>query len=157
MTFTGNVDINPTLLSNSSATKLGLKSYYHGTTYNGNNAPTVSRYSGNGTLDSIIKAVFIPYQMQDGRWRLRFTIVATLSATARTTFNVQINGINFRNGIGESGYAEMSAHANTAAVLFVGALVNTNIMEIDYAISNNDSVLCINGDAELESKPTWAY
>jgi len=49
----------PTAYSDADATRMGLKQYLHGTSYNGGISPTVT---GIGSVSTILRAVFIPYQ-----------------------------------------------------------------------------------------------
>jgi uncharacterized delta-60 repeat protein len=61
---------DPTLLSDIETTRLGYKKYLSGTAYNGGVVPTIT-----GSVDGTITgAVLIPYQLQDGSWRLRGSI-----------------------------------------------------------------------------------
>ena len=132
-------------------TALGLMQYRHGTTYNGGNAPTVSYIAGGGTA-TINRCVFVPYQMSDGIWRIKFNIDVSLSATTRTAVTVQINGIT-------------AATATQAVVGFLtGSVVPpravlgsaSNQITCDFASNIVDSIR-LSGDLELASKPTWAY
>ena len=132
-------------------TALGLMQYRHGTTYNGGNAPTVSYIAGGGTA-TINRCVFVPYQMSDGIWRIKFNIDVSLSATTRTAVTVQINGIT-------------AATATQAVVGFLtGSVVPpravlgsaSNQITCDFASNIVDSIR-LSGDLELALKPTWAY
>lgn len=79
----------PTALTDAQATALGMKAYFHGTTYNGGNAPTVS-----GSGFSNLRSLFIPYQMQDGTWRMRFNIRGGNSNLA--SVSIVVNGVSFQ-------------------------------------------------------------
>jgi hypothetical protein len=141
-------------LDNAAATRLGLKAYAHGTTYNGGNAPTITLTGGGGTLSSITYSAFIPYQMQDGSWRMRLNFTASLSSAARTSAQFGINGVTYLNsgtrhamtGINNQasaiGGAEGIAGASTTILYFASATINS---------------CSISGDVPLDSKPTWAY
>ena len=81
-----NLYFAPIGMSNAEATLRGLKQYLHGTAYNGGNAPTVGGVAG------VTRGVFVPYQTQDGTWRLKFNLVVnSLSAwiTARAVVQHQ--------------------------------------------------------------------
>ena len=141
----------PSAYANADATRMGLKQYLHGTTYNGGIAPTVSYISGGGTA-TINRCTFVPYQLQDGGWRVKFNIDVSLSATTRTAVAVQINGIT-------------AANATQAVVGFLtGSVVPpravlgsaSNQITCDFASNIIDSIR-LSGDVELASKPTWAY
>ena len=141
----------PSAYADAEATRMGLKQYLHGTTYNGGNAPTVSYIAGGGTA-TINRCVFVPYQMSDGIWRIKFNIDVSLSATTRTAVTVQINGIT----------------AATATQAVVGFLTGSSVpprailgsasnqISCDFASNIIDSIR-LSGDVELASKPTWAY
>jgi len=132
----------PTSMSDALATKLGLKTYYHGTTYNGGIAPTVSGITPG-------RASFVPYQVQDGGWRLRFNIEGSMSSSSTAT--ATINGVVF--------------HASyTQAVVTQGggpvqgtASTNGGGASIGAAFSSAVTGVRLSGDVELASKPTWAY
>jgi len=142
-------------LDDATATQLGLKQYVHGTNYNGGNAPTVS---GSQAGFSVIRAVFIPYQTQDGSWRLRVNLVATYTLASVTSMSVSINGIVSKN---------VSTYYQTAAVSInsSGTLnssktdiaPNGNTFSIQAIAAATSNTVSINGDIELNAKPTWAY
>lgn len=144
-----------TNLDNASATRLGLKAYSHGTSYNGGNAPTITLTAGGGTLSSVQQGDFIPYQMQDGQWRMRFNIAVSLSSTARTTTVLAINGILFTATTGNSPHYAVSCWAGTSYV-DAAALQNTNTLEANYP-STATNRIAFSGDLRLNAKPTWAY
>ena len=130
-------------LDNATATQLGLKQYLHGTTYNGGNAPTVS---GSG-ISSITTGRFIPYQLQDGSWRLRLNIFAVYSpALASGVVSINLGaGVTFDVSsaislLGGTGYSN-------------GAAANIQWSATSGTISN----VIISGDVSLSGKPTWAY
>lgn len=144
---------NPTALDDVSATRFGLKQYVHGFSggYKDGLAPTVSYIAGGGTA-TINRCVFVPYQMSDGIWRIKFNIDVSLSAATRTAVTVQINGIT-------------AATATQAVVGFLtGSVVPprsvlgsaSNQISCDFASNIVDSIR-LSGDVELASKPTWAY
>lgn len=133
----------PTGLSQAQATKLGMMQYFHGTTYSGGVAPTVTGPAGI----SITRAAFIPYQMSDGTWRLRFNIVAT--ATTTTTWDLTVNGATFGADDACSGYA--------GAVNTINCHVNISASSIVVRTVSTSTGAQISGDVTLSSKPTWAY
>jgi hypothetical protein len=143
-------------LDNASATRLGLKQYLHGTTYNGGNAPTVTYNGGGGSVSSVPRAVFIPYQMQDGTWRLKFNMQVQFSSTSRTQASIAVAGITTKN---VSNYFQgITGSQDTAAGYMAIAYtdVNSNIMYVLHATATTVGYRFA-GDIELESKPTWAY
>jgi hypothetical protein len=152
-----------TNLDNATATRLGLKQYLHGTTYNGGNAPTVSYVSSTGfSITNWFapgsRAVFFPYQCQDGTWRLKFNIYIKHGSTGTGSYTdlvISINGISvsfiqtisyLRGGNQASFYT-----SSTGAV-------NTNTLYASFAAGATYSVEAgFSGDVELNAKPTWAY
>lgn len=153
-TFNNGLEFTTASLSDVQATRLGLKQYLHGTTYNGGIAPTVTLNAGGGSLSSVTRAVFMPYQMQDGTWRLKFNVNVLLDAVARTQVSIAVNGITSKN----AGTQSISAHGNnsSAYVAIQGIDANTNIFNW-YGASSFATSYRFSGDIELESKPTWAY
>lgn len=140
--------VGPKSRSNSHATRNGQKSYYHGTTYNGSVAPTVT--SSISSL-SVTRGTFTPYQMQDGTWRLTFNIVATHASSGGGTFT--INGVTFKN---TSGFRQVVASSAETAGTNMDAAADPNASTIT-CNSQNRTFSALSGDVELESKPTWAY
>ena len=143
------VSQSPVGMSDQLATQLGLKQYLHGTTYNGGIAPTIT----GGALSSVIRGTFVPYQMQDGRWRLRFNMALQTSAISRTSAVFSINGI---------------VTSNPANFYQTFPVTDTNISMIGYLngginsltiihASSATTLYCMASDLELDSKPTWAY
>lgn len=133
-------------LDNASATRLGLKEYLHGTTYNGGNAPTITGQAGFAA-DS--RCVFIPYQMQSGTWRMRFNV--RFSQTSGTTSDITIAGVTFNkvapvvlsgNNLAAASYAGRTTDATGSIVL---------------RSSSAETTFSASGDVELSSKPNWAY
>jgi hypothetical protein len=138
-----------TNLDSAAATRLGLKQYLHGTSYNGGNAPTVS---GTGYTNS--RSVFIPYQMQDGTWRLKFNIYGNVSSSSRTSYTVSINGVTFKSGHKQS-ISGSSLDAGTG-INPGNAYAETTTLYVYHSTFTTDRY-GFSGDVELESKPTWAY
>lgn len=142
----------PTAMDNADATRAGLKEYLHGTTYNNGVAPTVTLTAGGGTLSSVQRAAFVPYLTQGGVWRMRFNISVTLSATARTSVNLTVNGAT-----SVSGPTQAVAGGPVAAVAHSSYWQsNASIIETGTA-STSDQTWQYSGDIALASKPTWAY
>lgn len=134
------------------ATQLGYKRYQHGTIYNGGNAPTVTLAAGGGTLSSVNLTSFIPYQTQEGSWRLRFNVTVTLSSTARTTVRLNVAGVTFAGSF-------QSLSGNNNQVSAVGGAYTRSgggDMEMFYS-SVSATEHYFSGDVDLASKPTWAY
>ena len=134
-------------LDDATATRLGLKQYLHGTTYNGSNAPTVAV-----TNLSTCRGVFTPYQMQDGAWRLRFNIGLRLSVSA-ASITATVNGVSFNTSYPD--YQAVSAMGGSGNSLTYGNATATNTLSAGTASASTQWVF--SGDVELASKPTWAY
>lgn len=142
------------LFDDVTATRLGFKEYVHGTTYNGGSAPTVTLFSGGGTLTTVNYAGFYPYQTQSGGWRCRFNLNVTVSSTSRTSLSLAVNGLVSHATIDQA----FSAVANTAAAVTNGSNTTNNTgrftMNHQTATATNYG---FSGDIALASKPTWAY
>ena len=137
---------DPTTMTDAEATRMGFKSYYHGTSYNGSNAPTVTLDAGDGTITTMYKAAFVPRQLQDGTWRMRININA--SVTAAVTPSVILDGV----ALAEVTSLATIAPSNTAAS---HAFMTTGGQIYRYTEFNYTSFMVM-GDVELSSKPTWA-
>jgi len=144
-----------TELDNVTATRLGLKQYLHGTTYNGGNAPTVAA-STNVTAIGSIRAIFIPYQCQDGTWRLKISIRTSGSTTSSaTTHELSINDVVAKNnGIF---YQPIGGYGTNLITQFAEIVPNTGTLTLGTTTSGAPSNLNFWGDVELERKPNWAY
>lgn len=143
---------DPTTLSDAQATQLGYKEYLHGTSYNGGNAPTITLTAGGGTLSSVNRGSFIPYQTQASVWRMRFNISVTLSSTARTSVNLTVNGVTSYNG------AIQAVSGGPAAAVAANSYWQSNSAVIETANASTSSTTWqYSGDIALDSKPTWAY
>jgi hypothetical protein len=150
-TSSGLMPASNTNLDNAAATRLGLKTYYHGTTYNGGNAPTVTLSSGGGTLSSVDLGYFKPYQDQSGDWFLEGNVAVTLSSASRTAPRFAIAGISMTGGDTFAGYVIQSGvateHAFTESSNLFG-IAHPSASTTGYRFSFN---------VKLSAKPTWAY
>lgn len=133
---------DPTLMDDVLATKLGRKIYYEGTDFSLVGTPA-------GWTTSI--AEFIPYQMQDGTWRLKFNMSATWT-TPGASFAPTIPGVVFR---GNSSSVRQSILATEgAAATTADAAVHTS--SIGFGFESVQSSVRLYGDVAIDSKPTWA-
>ena len=121
--------------------------YLGGQTYN---SVTLSVTATSGTL---VRGVFIPYQTLDGAWRLKLNFTMSFSP-AVTNPTVTIAGIttknivNYYQGIfcGEiagqynPGQAVFNPNANSCSCILISASLTS---------------LQVQGELELDSKPTW--
>jgi len=144
----------PTALSDSQATALGMKRYLSGTTYNNGVAAT---WSGSNWTTS--QGVSIPYQLQDGTWRIKFCLTGDVAgASSNNQYqNISLAGITtiaFYQGIavydaGAQGRgAAMSAAMNPSASTIVMLWGNTSTFNTTFSFV---------GDFAITAKPTWAY
>jgi hypothetical protein len=148
--------LDPTTMSDVVATRLGYKTYAHGTTYNGGNAPTVTYNSGGGSLSSVTASEFIPYQTQDGTWRLRFNLAVVASSTSRTGYSVALAGVTFKNISGNYQAISAGGGGSTNYLSYGYVEPNNNLIGLEHA-SGTLTGYRFSGDVELNSKPTWAY
>lgn len=126
------------------------KQYVSGTAYT-NGTPTVSQVSF--TL-SVVRGVLIPYQTSDGAWRLRFNMAATQSSAARSSMDIQISGITFKN---VTNYRPPVTFAFGAGTKFYRCGANFTSNQIwAYFPSTTTTWFSWSGDVELNGKPTWA-
>jgi hypothetical protein len=142
----------PTLMDDATATALGYKVYSHGTSYNGGNAPTVAYNGGGGSLSSVELADFIPYQMSNGTWRMKFNIAVTVSSTSRTELSITVAGVTFPS----MNQAISAAVGTSAAYMSLPYATSTNIFGVSHANATATGYR-FSGDVKLVSKPTWAY
>lgn len=142
----------PTSIEDVKATQMGLKTYAHGTNYNGGNAPTITLSSGGGTLSSIAHSAFLPYQTQSGTWRLKGQFTAVTSATARTAPVFALAGAT----ISASYDQPVFATANPGVGMTRTRIQNPFSLSFDHN-SISTTQYYVSFDVELTAKPTWAY
>lgn len=141
--------LDPTQMSDVLATKLGLKQYLSSGTYNGGLAPTIT--STNWTTQS---GIFIPYQLQDGSWRLKITLTGILSvASSGPTWT--INGVAFKAGTND--YQTLAGWSSGGGTNPAVTYVNPGTGLIVGAGSVAKTYWSACGEVALASKPTWAY
>jgi hypothetical protein len=141
--------VDPTAMDDATATRLGLKSYSHGTTYNGGIAPTLAGPAGF----AIQFSRFMPYQMLDGKWRLRFSWAMTMTGTANC--DTTLNGILTPAFLQPVTLQQTASAAITTGLVYLEQNSVTGLFTLRYASSVTAVGVC--GDVELLSKPTWAY
>jgi hypothetical protein len=140
-------------MTDAEATRLGLKSYSHGVTYTGSpNSPTVTLTAGGGTLSSVVLAKFMPYQIQDGTWRMRFNLKAELSSAARSVTGLSIAGITFT----AQDHGVVGNNAGGIATTYAVASASGSQVTMGFPSATTDTAI-FSGDVALASKPTWAY
>jgi hypothetical protein len=144
----------PEAMDAATATRLGHYVYEHGTTYAGGNAPTVTANAGlTGSLSSVNFNQFIPYQMSDGSWRMKFTLNVSLSGDSRSSAELDLNGVTAAAHTAElDGFAE-----GATTTYYAWWPKNGNTMNIDLGAARTTAEYHFAGDIALASKPTWAY
>jgi hypothetical protein len=142
---------DPTQLTDAEATIQGKKQYLHDGTYNGGNAPTVTPASGS--VEG--KAVFIPYQTQDGSWRMKFNL-AIASTSNVSLFTFTVDGITSATPPYSWQSISGGSLASTSAARTYSRIgQNSNTFEIQ--LTGPTTAWIFHGDIALDSKPTWAY
>jgi hypothetical protein len=157
-TILSTIGNNPTSLTDADATRMGLKRYLWvggvSTAYNGGVVPSLSATNILNTTAS--KAVLIPYQMQDGTWRLKFHLRVALSAST-TSISVTINGVTFSASDSFEEVCVFRQTADNTTAHLAGYIGGGNGTVTGITISTAVSGGAWFGDASLSSKPTWAY
>lgn len=144
---------SPTTQTDILATKAGQKSYLHGTAYNSSIAPTVT---GSVAFTNVYRGEFIPYQMQNGSWRMRFNITGSVASGSRTGQDILINGITSKN-INASARQAVNSYSAASATMSVAWFENNSNQITIRHTSTTTTEYHVSGDVALESKPTWAY
>jgi hypothetical protein len=143
-----------TSMSDVSATALGLKVYTHTTAYNGGITPTFTMTSGG--ITSAYSAL-IPYQTQDGNWRMRFNIFLNLNA-ATSSNSLTINGVSWLiNPLGGGSSYYPVSHFNGALSSTNAYVFNETNTRLAFTSTTNRTDWGFSGDAPLNAKPSWAY
>lgn len=149
-------------LTDEEATRLGYKEYFIGGTYNGGN--TLNFNIGEGSASSV-EGVLIPYQTQDGNWRLRFTIGFNTSGTSGT-FAFGFSGLTASPPVVD--YQSVSAASFAGAAAVGQCLWRQDVgynsgqqMFMEPSAGDINSGVQVFGDVDLgagpTSKPIWAY
>jgi len=135
----------PTSMTDAEATRLGFKRYVHGTTYFNGIAPTITATASGLSVGG---NSMIPYQMQDGTWRLKGNIA--------TAYSSNTNGDIFIAGIttpADNQPIAINTQINTINNNYFGASGN----QIVIRFSTGKTISEFSFDVALASKPTWAY
>ena len=142
-------------LDDATATRLGLKQYLHGTTYNGGNAPTLTLFSGGGSLNSVSYSSFRPYQCQDGSWRMNFSFNVILDVQTRTGASIAVAGVT-TIATGDQPVNGGSLNAGASLTLSPYFVLSSSRIACQHS-SVSTNVYGFAGDIALVSKPSWAY
>ena len=152
-TFQNGLVFASSSLSDAQATAMGLKQYLHGTTYNGGIAPTVTCAQSGF---AVTRALFIPYQVNDGSWRLKFNVATTFTSATLSTLSVAVNGVTSKNITGFTQVIQ-AVFGNYSGPVRGTIAPNNGNLSIDVTSGVSTTGALYSGDVELESKPTWAY
>ena len=153
--FPTGINLDPMVLSDAQATRMGLKQYLHGSTYNGGNAPTVSAAINISSIGTVRRAWFIPYQRQDGGWNLKFSITCNgMTTSSAVTHAIAIAGITTKAAV--LSYQAVAGGSDGLISYFL-MVQNSNTVEWAGTGASTTTAIYVSGDVELESKPTWAY
>jgi hypothetical protein len=145
---------DPTTYTDAKATKLGLKQYMHGVSYNGGNSPTLTCSQAGF---SVGRAVFIPYQMQDGKWRMRFNIFANYTTATTSSVNIQISSASWPEGNQPCSSTFSGTSTIGRGYANAGAGGTNSRLYHDLTTGVSTSGVNFSGDIELSTKPNWAY
>jgi hypothetical protein len=104
-----------------------------------------------GTDWTTEKAVGVPYQTDEGIWRLKFNIEGTVTSASRSSYTLAITGVTFVNGSNQSVSGDGSGLANAPRVSTGSNNGNINFSHT----STTTDAYRTSGDVELESKPTF--
>jgi hypothetical protein len=146
----GLMPANLSVLDNATATRMGLKSYSHGTSYNGGNSPTITSAQPGF---AVTQSYFVPYQMQDGNWRLKFNFTCSYTAATITQLTITVAGIQNT----DAHAIIFSAYNNLANVTNRGGFFNSTGIQLNYNSTSTSAAVAVSGDIPLTAKPTWAY
>jgi hypothetical protein len=104
---------------------------------------------------STARAQGIYYQDQDGNHRLKFNVATTFTSASISSLSVSVSGVTFKN---VSNFFQPVSNillgASTAPIKCYADPNSSNIIVSASAVTA--SGLCVSGDVELESKPSWA-
>jgi hypothetical protein len=139
--------LDPALMSDALATKLGLRQYVEGV----DAGVTTNTTTG---VWNFTRCVFMPYQTNDGTWRLRFNIVGSTTTTALIR-TVTINGITFKNVANYYPAVTVAVEDPDSGDWKALAVFNTNGINARGTVVKDQ--IRLSGDLELESKPSWAH
>jgi hypothetical protein len=126
---------DPTTMSDEEATRMGHQAYT----------------DADGSTPAgwvLTRARYIPYQMQNGTWRLRFNIDAAVTA-GLTTDTISLSGVTF------AAYFQALTVRGSAVTWAVGYASSSSSNIVLHFGSGTDEIM-LSGDVELASKPTWA-
>ena len=142
--------VDPTAMDDATATRLGLKTYFHNVAYYLGNIPLLSGTSVSG---GVTFGLFTPYQTQDGLWHLKFSIQAT--GTSLSSQNFTFATVVSKASYGNQAFISSEQTTGTAGLKGSHTGVGTSIFGQQFGAAI--TVWSCSGDVVLEAKPNWAY
>lgn len=148
--------VDPTQLSDAEATALGKKVYNQDAA--GITGPDVD-FDGSATIS---QADFIPYQVQDGSWRMRFNLSIRRGSVVSTQGVITISGISFEDNTTNRQVVTVHLYNSASAISSGGAVdiqycnPGTNTILVDKN-GTNFNHCDVSGDVKIAGKPTWAF
>lgn len=139
---------SPTGMDDATATRLGLKTYLHGGSYVSGLAPTVT---GVFTATTTSRGAFVPYQMQDGAWRMKFNIKGTAASVAFNNFTI----VGILSVAVDQVVTMYQDDSGTTYTTQASIAASTNV--VGWRVNTATNSIMLSGDIELAAKPTWAY
>jgi len=145
-------------LPDSEATRLGLKTYRHGGSYNNSLAPTITMParspSGGGAAITVNRSSFIPFEDQDGNWFLDFRFnVSVPSVAATTSITFSVAGITSEASADQA----FTSWANNVTGNDRALVTNNSSSFVHTHSGSTTTNYSCSGIIELNAKPTWAY
>lgn len=144
-------------LTDGAGARLGYKTFYAGTTYNGVN-PTVDVKKADGTTSqasqSIVSVFHQTWQDSDGRWFIWSKGVVNYTAVTESNIFVNLTGIVFRNISGFNQVCTANNSNGTPAGAAFGQ-PNTNQIRGIFTASTSSNQFSWDITAQLETKPTY--
>lgn len=142
------INETPKTMGRAHATSFGHMTYHHDSEYKDSKKLTVSVDTGGPA--QIIGSEIIPYQMNDGSWRLRFNINLQLK-TASPSVGIKMTGITYKESHSQT------VTVNTSHTTWSTGRTVQGSDRFDNYAGSAQIYWNVSGDIELESKPTWAW
>lgn len=147
--------LDPQQLSDEVATRMGLRVY--NSDLAGVDGPNVDM---DGSTN-ISQADFIPYQTQDGSWRMRFNLSIRRGSVLSTAATITISGISFEDNVTNRQVVAVHLYNSSSSISSQGAVdlqycnPGTNTIIVNRNGSNFNHCDA-SGDVKIAGKPTWA-
>ena len=142
--------VDPTAMDDATATRLGLKTYFHNVAYYLGNIPLLS---GTAVSGGVLFGLFTPYQTQDGLWHLKFSIQATGTSAAAQSFTFAT--VVSKASYGHQAFISSEQTTGTAGLKGSHTGVGTSVFAQQFGAAI--TLWSCSGDVVLEAKPNWAY